>query len=186
MSFDNSGSEYTISVTHYNEVGERIDGSTVRAGFREPTVRVELESNFIGPYSRNWLYVSAEAKSILKNKGKLVDIPYRPDMVAVEQFEFFDGRSEWAIEETISEYRAWRNAQRAIIVVSGGNYGGVVSVVQANYTTNIITTTRPYIHNVVWEAVYLVPVVKGYYKSCTIEKDHVTAEIETFKDYVYG
>lgn len=184
--FDKSGSEYSISVTHHNEIGERIDGSTIRSSFREPTITLELESSFIGPYSRNWLYVSAEAKSIFTHKGKMVDVPYRPDMVAVEEFEFFDDRSVWKIEETVSEYRAWRNATRAIIVVSGGNYGGNVGIVSIDLSSNTITTTRPYEHNVEWEAVYLVPVVKGYYKSCTIEKDYVVAEIETYKEYMYG
>jgi len=186
MSLDKSGSEYSVSVIHHTEVLERISGQDSREVLLRPTVKLEITSNFVGPYSMNWLYVSAESKSILRNKAKLVDVPYRPDMMAVEHYEFTDTTMRWYMEETIDDYRAWRTAERAIVVMSGGTFGGMVEVLSKDEVENCIITTRPYLHNLEHEAAYLVPIIKGRYKACVIEKDTVQAEIETYREYVYG
>lgn len=186
MSLDKSGSEYSVSIVHHTEVLERISGRDSREVMLRPVVKLEITSNFIGPYSMNWLYVSAESKSILRNKATLVDVPYRPDMMAVEHYEFDDTTMSWFMEEAIDDYRSWRTATRAIVIMSGGTFGGAVEVLSKDETTNRIITTRPYLHNLEFEAVYLVPIIKGRYKACVIEKNRVEAEIETYKEYVYG
>ena len=186
MALDKSGSEYSISVVHSTDVLECLNCKTIREVLLGPVVKLEITSSFVGPYSMNWLYVSAESKSILHNKAMLVDVPYRPDMLAIERYEEFPDKMYWYAEEAVSGYRSWKSAKRAIVVVSGGTYGGSVDIVDINHDLNYIETSKPYQHNLEFEAVYLVPIIKGLYKSCVIEKDTVEAEIETFKEYVYG
>lgn len=150
-----------------------------------PEIIVHVESEFTGQYSRNWLYVSAESKSMLSTKGQPVPVPYRPDMVCAHIKEVVGGNTVWDVEENVSEYLSWFHVEEAIIIVSGNTYGGRAGIVSIPDDHTIITS-RFYANNVQSEAVYLVPIVKGFYKSCSIDGNAVKAEIATTKEYIYG
>lgn len=91
----------------------------------------------------------------------------------------------WETEEDISEYLSWFHVKEAIIIVSGNTYGGRADLISIPNNHTLITS-RFYANNVKHEAVYLVPVVRGYYKACSIDGNVVKAEIETTKEQIYG
>lgn len=182
---DRKETKVSMSVLHYNCVDEIVNSSTARTNTLGPQITLTITSDFTGQYSRNWLYVSADAKSILRSKGQMVPIPYRPDMVCARIVDTVDGQTTWETEEDLTEYRAWNKAESAIIVVSGNTYGGRVAIAKIQDAHTIITN-RFYAANVQSEAVYLVPLIKGYYKACSIEGSTVKAEVETTKEQIYG
>jgi len=182
---DKKETKLTMSVLHYNSVAETVGSGTLRTSTLGPQITLSVESEFTGQYSRNWLYVSAESKSILANDGNPVPVPFRPDMVCARIVDTSGGTTLWETEEAISEYLSWFRVKEAIIVVSGNTYGGRAEVISIPNSHNIITS-RFYSNNVQSEAVYLVPVVMGYYKSCNVDGSVVKAEIETTKGQVYG
>lgn len=177
--------KFSMSVLHYNSSLEMIDSRSRRVSTLSPLVTVHVESEFTGQYSRNWLYVSAESKSIFATNAKMTDVPFRPDMICAYLKDTSGGTSMWEIEEDVSEYLSWFRVKEAIIVVSGNAYGGRADVISIPNNHTIITS-RFYSNNVRHEAVYLVPVVKGYYKGCTVDGNVVKAEIETTKAQIYG
>lgn len=182
---DKKETKISMSILHYNCVDELISSGTARTSTLDPQITLEVTSEFTGQYSRNWLYVSADAKSTFRSKGQPVKVPYRPDMVCARIVGTENGRTTWEVEEDLSEYRAWGRVTEAIIIVSGNVYGGRASILEI-VDSHTLVTDRFYAANVQSEAVYLVPVVKGYYKACTIEGNTVKAEIETTKGQIYG
>lgn len=182
---DKKETKITMSILHYNCVDELISSGTARTSTLGPQITLEVTSEFTGQYSRNWLYVSADAKSTYRSKGQPVKVPYRPDMVCARIISTENGRTTWEVEEPLSEYRAWGRVTEAIIVMSGNVYGGRARILKI-LDDHTLVTDRFYAANVQSEAVYLVPVVKGYYKACSIEGGTVKAEIETTKDQIYG
>lgn len=185
-SSENVGSKYNVSVIHNNSFGEFINGNSTRTSEYAATVRVTLETKFLGPYTKNWLYVAAKHKSMIKNQANFVDVPYRPDKVGVETFTYDDVQTTWHINDKLIGFRSWLRARRAIVVVTGGVYGGLLTINGIDFDNNRIITKRPYAHNVNYESIHVIPIIKGYFKSFELERDVITAEIETTKEYIYG
>ena len=182
---DKKETKFSMSVLHFNSALEMFDSRTRRVSTLSPLVTVNVESEFTGQYSRNWLYVSAESKSIFATKAQPTGVPFRPDMICAFMKDTSGGTTMWETEEDISEYLSWFHVKEAIIIVSGNTYGGRADLISIPNNHTLITS-RFYANNVKHEAVYLVPVVRGYYKACSIDGNVVKAEIETTKEQIYG
>lgn len=183
---DSVGSKFNVSVRHMTDIHGTISGKTHRIVMKKAVVSLQLETSFTGPYTSNWLVTAAKSRSMFAQGAQMVDVPYRPDLVSASGFEHRGDVTVWYINEELREFLAWGRASACIVVVSGGVFGGMVDIVALDFFEDTVTTTKPYQHSLEFEALYLIPLVKGYYKSFEMECNIATAEIETYQEYIHG
>lgn len=154
---------------------DRICGAPDTTSLVDPVAILTIESKCEGPFSLNWLYASAEAKSMFSELSvKLA--PFRPDMLTVDQLVVGDTYLRWDVVEPVAAYRAWRNARQFVVVMSGEVYGGVLPITALEPAS--IVAPRLYDPVVRHEAVRLIPLLPAVYKTFTFDKKSVKAEIE--------
>lgn len=141
-------------------------GDTRYVSLREPTATLRVESNFVGPFNTNWLYISARTKSSYELSANTL-IPFQPDMVTVERTNTEGDTIRWTCCENISQYRGWNAAVKAMVVMSGGVYGGTADMRKRDGDYDIITSSF-YTDNIKHEAVHLIPMVRGRLVSATM------------------
>ena len=127
---------------------------------RDPVTILKLTSDFLGPFQKNWLYVSATTYARMQHV-QLAPVPFQVDSLTVLGMERnSNGDCVWEVAENISDYRAWAKAQTMIVAMSGAQYGGKARVLSVAGNHTIVSAYR-YSDNIAVESVNLVPMVLG-------------------------
>lgn len=163
---DSADKSVTLAIRHYNALHMTGNGRPRLLSYLEPSATLRVESHFVGPFQRNWLYISARAKSRQDDVPSL--IPYHPDIVTVDTTEIEADTVRWSCLENVKERRAWNSAVKALVVMSGGIYGGVTPMIERDGDHDIITGSF-YLNHIRSEAVRLIPLVSGTVVSASMD-----------------
>lgn len=139
-------------------------------------VVLSMDASFTGPFSKNWLFMGAQlhANYVPDN---WVPIPYRPDSLTVASMLYEGKTTRWTVFENTYGYRAWNTTKQALVVMSGGVYGGLVDLIRMEGKHQIVTKNF-YMTSIYMESVQLVPMVQGRVVSANMDARSVKAEVE--------
>ena len=180
-----SEDKLSLSVRHYNQRIELLGGRTRHVSYRAPTVVLRMESTFIGPYKQNWLYLSAQEKANYgANQNTLV--PFPPDSVTVDSSVLEGDTIRWTCLERVREFRSWNAAVKAMLLVSGGVYGGTTRLIKRDGDYDLLTDWY-YTNHVRLEAAFLVPVIAGRILTASMNKaNSIAVEVEVSAKAIIG
>ena len=146
-----------------------------RAVERTPTAILKITSEFVGPFNKNWLYISALAYASMK-PGETKLVPYQLDAVTVLEMDYDDnGNCFWTVAENLYDFRAWNMATKMIVSMSGAQYGGVADIIEVKGAANI-NSKYAYTDYIFSEGVHLIPMIPG--RIITMSMNPVRMEVE--------
>lgn len=136
-----------------------------------------MSTDYTGPFSQNWLYLSAWKQTNYWGTAEMSLMPYRPDMITVSSMLMEGIQSRWVTLEDISEYRSWATATKCVVAMSGDVYGGTLDInaIQPPYE---IWTKKFYNNNLYAESARLVPLVPGRVSGVEVENEVITVDIK--------
>ena len=173
-----------LTIRFRNEVFNSLLKET-RVGIVEPKAIMHTESDFVGPFSANWLYYSVLAQSGAIKPGR-TPMPYRVDAVSVDSYTQEVYGTKWITLDNLYDFRAWNTAKQALIVASGATYGGKCDIIGVNGAHEILTSYR---YSDQWfnEAVHLVPMLPGIVIGCDLDTSSgMQVEVEFLPKDIYA
>lgn len=176
---------YAMSVAFDNVVVNALMGVGQTTNIRQSRVTLTLKTDYSGPYSRNWIYMSAWARANYTNNQAYKPLPFKPDMLTAVSMLIEGPQSHWFVLEDLRKYRSWAAVQQAIVVMSGNIYGGTLHINKFREPYEM-WTQRYYNNFMELEAVHLIPCVPGRVMGIALDAGLATIDIEYDFDKIIG
>lgn len=151
-----------------------VDRSSV---VRKPVTILRLTSDFVGPFQKNWLYLSALSFARFQNNN-LALIPYQVDALTVlGMTSNGNGECVWEVAEDTRAYRAWTKASVMIVSMSGAQYGGKAQIVALEGAHTVRSRFR-YADHIMLESVRLIPMIMGRVITMSMNPQSIDVEFQ--------
>lgn len=173
----NNDASFDMRVTFNNTVLNSLKQRNTATSIRDPEIKLSMQTNYTGPFSHNWLYLSAWKQTNYWGTAEMSLMPFRPDMVTVSSMMFEGIQTQWVTLEDISEYRSWSHATRCVVAMSGDVYGGTLVIDEVKPPFEI-WTKKFYSNNLVAESARLVPLVPGRVSGVEVDEDIIKVDIK--------